>query len=180
MSRMGNKPIALDPKVKLDVSGQDVSVTGPKGTLKYQLPEGITLKQDGDVLHVLREREDDKELKMKHGLVRSLLNAMIVGTSTGFKQELELSGVGYRAQLAGQKLTLSLGYSNPIEYTVPANVKVSMADQTHISLESIDKQLVGQVAATIRRFRTPDAYHGKGVRYAGEQITLKEGKKVGA
>ncbi len=180
MSRMGNKPIALDPKVKLDVSGQDVSVTGPKGTLKYQLPEGITLKQEAAVLHVLREREDDKGLKMKHGLVRSLLNAMIIGTSKGFKQELELFGVGYRAQLAGQKLSLSLGFSSPIDYVVPAGVKVSMADQTHITLESIDKQLVGQVAATIRRFRAPDAYHGKGVRYVGEQITLKEGKKVGA
>ena len=130
MSRMGNKPIALDPKVKLDVSGQDVSVTGPKGTLKYQLPEGITLKQDGDVLHVLREREDDKELKMKHGLVRSLLNAMIVGTSTGFKQELELFGVGYRAQLAGQKLTLSLGYSKPIEYTVPETSRSALIRRT--------------------------------------------------
>lgn len=180
MSRMGKKPITLESGVKLEISGQDVSVTGPKGTLNYQLPEGITLKQDGTVLHVLRKREDDKELKMKHGLVRSLLNAMIVGTSKGFKRELELSGVGYRAQLAGQKLSLNLGFSNTIEYTVPDGVKVSLPDQTHITLEGVDKQLVGQVAATIRRFRVPDAYHGKGVRFVGEQITLKEGKKVGA
>jgi large subunit ribosomal protein L6 len=180
MSRMGKKPIVVDPKVTLEISGQEVRVTGPKGTLSYELPEGITVKQDGGVLQVLRALEDDKEQKMKHGLVRSLVNSMIIGTSVGFKRELELSGVGYRAQLAGQKLTMSLGYSKPIEYTVPEGVKVSMADQTHITLEGIDKQLVGQVAATIRNFRVPDAYHGKGVRYLGEQITLKEGKKVGA
>ncbi|MDD3953503.1 MAG: 50S ribosomal protein L6 [Lentisphaeria bacterium] len=177
MSRMGNKQITLTSKVKLEVSGQDVKVSGPKGTLSYTLPEGISLEQEGNVLSVKRA-SDERQLKMKHGLVRSLLNGMITGVSDGFKKQLELFGVGYRAQIAGSKLTLSLGYSNPVIYEIPAGVTVTMPDQTHINLESIDKQKIGEVTATIRRFRTPDAYHGKGVRYLGEKMTLKEGKTV--
>ncbi len=177
MSRMGNKQITLTSKVKLEVSGQDVKVSGPKGTLSYTLPEGISLEQEGNVLSVKRA-SDERQLKMKHGLVRSLLNGMITGVSDGFKKQLELFGVGYRAQIAGSKLTLSLGYSNPVVYEIPAGVTVTMPDQTHINLESIDKQKIGEVTATIRRFRTPDAYHGKGVRYLGEKMTLKEGKTV--
>ena len=177
MSRMGNKQITLAAKVKLEVSGQDVKVSGPKGTLSYTLPEGISLEQEGNVLSVKRA-SDERQLKMKHGLVRSLLNGMITGVSDGFKKQLELFGVGYRAQIAGSKLTLSLGYSNPVVYEIPAGVTVTMPDQTHINLESIDKQKIGEVTATIRRFRTPDAYHGKGVRYLGEKMTLKEGKTV--
>jgi len=176
---MGNKPIALDSKVKVDMSGQDVVVTGPKGNLKRSLPKGITFAIEDGVITVARD-SDDRQLKMMHGTFRSLLNAMIVGVSTGFKIDLELSGVGYRGQLADKKLTLNLGYSKPVEYDIPDGVTATMPDQTHISLESIDKQLVGHVAATIRGFRVPDSYHGKGVRYAGEQLTLKEGKKVGA
>ena len=141
------------------------------------LPEGISLEQEGNVLSVKRA-SDERQLKMKHGLVRSLLNGMITGVSDGFKKQLELFGVGYRAQIAGSKLTLSLGYSNPVVYEIPAGVTVTMPDQTHINLESIDKQKIGEVTATIRRFRTPDAYHGKGVRYLGEKMTLKEGKTV--
>jgi len=174
---MGNKQITLTSKVKLEVSGQDVKVSGPKGTLSYTLPEGISLEQEGNVLSVKRA-SDERQLKMKHGLVRSLLNGMITGVSDGFKKQLELFGVGYRAQIAGSKLTLSLGYSNPVVYEIPAGVTVTMPDQTHINLESIDKQKIGEVTATIRRFRTPDAYHGKGVRYLGEKMTLKEGKTV--
>ena len=177
MSRMGNKQITLTSKVKLEVSGQDVKVSGPKGTLSYTLPEGISLEQEGNVLSVKRA-SDERQLKMKHGLVRSLLNGMITGVSDGFKKQRELFGVGYRAQIAGSKLTLSLGYSNPVVYEIPAGVTVTMPDQTHINLESIDKQKIGEVTATIRRFRTPDAYHGKGVRYLGEKMTLKEGKTV--
>lgn len=177
MSRMGNKQITLAAKVKLEVSGQDVTVTGSKGTLSYTLPEGISLEQEGSVLSVKRE-SDDRKLKMKHGLVRSLLNGMVTGVSTGFKKQLELFGVGYRGQITGRKLTLNLGYSNPVVYDIPEGVTVTMPDQTHINLESIDKQKIGEVTATIRRFRKPDAYHGKGVRYLGEKITLKEGKTV--
>ena len=179
MSRMCNKAIVLDKQVKLEISDREISVTGPKGTLSFAYPAGISFEQGDGVLHVRRAEADNRNLKMKHGMVRSLVNSMVVGVTQGFKRELELSGIGYRGQVAGQKLTLNLGYSLPVEYEVPANVKISMPDPIHITLEGIDKQAVGQVAAIIRGFRAPDAYHGKGVRYAGEKLTLKEGKKVG-
>ena len=179
MSRMGNKPITAGSAVKLEVSGQTVKVTGPKGSLSYTMPAGITLEQDGNTIHVKRAN-DERQMKMYHGLVRSLVNSMVVGVTEGFKIEMELFGVGYRGQIAGQKLTLNLGYSIPIVYEIPEGIKCTRADQTHITLEGIDKQKVGQVAANIRKFRVPDAYHGKGVRFAGEQIVLKEGKKVGS
>ncbi len=177
MSRMGNKPIDIPAGVKLEQNGQEVTVSGPKGKLSWSLPEGITMEQNEGKLHVKRDG-DTKQLKMLHGTARSLLNSMAVGVSTGFTINLELVGVGYRASVAGQKMTFNLGYSNPVEYVVPDGVTVKMPDQTHISLESIDKQLVGQVAAIIRGFRVPDSYHGKGVRYAGEQLSLKEGKRA--
>ncbi len=178
MSRMGNKPIAVPAQVKLEQSGQLVTVTGPKGKLQLSLPEGILLETADAKITVKKSDENSKRLDVLHGTMRSLLNSMVIGVSEGFKINLELVGVGYRASVAGQNMKFDLGYSNPVEYTVPAGVKVTMADQTHITLESIDKQLVGQVAATIRRFRVPDSYHGKGVRYAGEQLTLKEGKRA--
>jgi large subunit ribosomal protein L6 len=177
MSRMGNKPIPLNSKVKFELKGQDVKVTGPKGSLEFSLPEGISLESDGKVINVKRAH-DDRFLKMKHGMVRSIINSMVIGVDSGFKIDLELSGVGYRAQLKDKTLTLNLGYSNPIVYEIPDGVTAKVPDQTHISLESIDKQKVGEVAAIIRKFRTPDAYHGKGVRFVGEQLTLKEGKTV--
>jgi large subunit ribosomal protein L6 len=174
---MGNKPIDIPASAKLEQNGQDIKVSGPLGELSWTLPQGITLETEGARLHVKRA-DDTKNMKMMHGTARSLINSMFIGVTTGFKIDLELSGVGYRASVAGQKMTLNLGYSNPVEYTVPDGVSVKMADQTHISLTSIDKQLVGQVAATIRRFRVPDSYHGKGVVYAGEHLTLKEGKRA--
>ena len=179
MSRMGNKPIAVPAAVKIEVTDGSVKVAGPKGELTQALPAGITLELEGSVLHVKCDDMENRQKNMNHGLVRSLVNSMVVGVSEGFKVNLELVGVGYRGQVKGQNLTLNLGYSIPVEYAVPEKVKISMADQTHITLESIDKQAVGQVAANIRKFRVPDAYHGKGVRYAGEQMTLKEGKKAG-
>lgn len=179
MSRMGNKPIALDPKVKVEIKDGVATVTGPKGTLTQSIPADVTVKVTEDGKEILVTRASDaRQTKMNHGLIRSLMNNMVVGVSKGFAIELELVGVGYRAALKGQELTLNLGYSNPRVEVIPENVKVTLKDQTHILLESIDKQAVGQVAATIRRNRVPDAYHGKGVRYAGEQLTLKEGKKV--
>ena len=178
MSRMGNKPIAVPAQVKLEQSGQLVTVTGPKGQLQLTLPEGILLETADAKITVKKSDENSKRLDVLHGTMRSLLNSMVIGVSEGFKINLELVGVGYRASVAGQNMKFDLGYSNPVEYTVPAGVKVTMADQTHITLECIDKQQVGQVAATIRRFRGPDSYHGKGVRYAGEQLSLKEGKRA--
>lgn len=177
MSRMGNKLIDVHSSVKVEIAGGQVKVTGPKGALDFALPEEISIEQNGNQLSVKRESED-RFVKMKHGMVRSIVNSMVVGVVGGFKKELELSGVGYRAQLSGKTLTISLGYSNPVVYTVPEGVNVVMPDQTHITLESIDKQKVGEVAAQIRRFRKPDAYHGKGVRFVGEQLSLKEGKTV--
>lgn len=179
MSRMGKKPITLDPKVKAEIKDGEVTVTGPLGTMNVAVPAHITVAFSEDNKELLVSRDSEvREVKMKHGLVRSLLNSACIGVSTGFTIELEFFGVGYRAQLQGQTLTMNLGYSNPRIYEVPANVKVSMKDQTHITLQSIDKQAVGQAAADIRRNRIPDAYHGKGVRFVGEQLTLKEGKKV--
>lgn len=179
MSRMGKKPIALDPKVKVEIKDGVATVTGPKGTLSQAIPAGISISFSEDGKEVLVARESDaRQIKMNHGLMRSLLNNMIIGVSKGFSIELEFVGVGYRAALQGKTLTMNLGYSNPRVLEVPANVTVTVKDPTHLLLESIDKQAVGQVAATIRSNRVPDAYHGKGVRYAGEQLTLKEGKKV--
>lgn len=177
MSRMGNKPVELDKSVKVDMSGSDITVSGPKGSLSYTVPEVITVNLEDNRLLIARER-DTRDARAKHGLVRSLLQGMVTGVSNGFKKQLEFQGVGYRGQLQGRKLTLNLGYSNPVEYIVPEGVDVSMPDQTHIVIEGCDKQQVGQIAATIRRFRAPDAYKGKGIRYVGEQISLKEGKTV--
>ena len=177
MSRMGNKPIAVPQGVKLEQDGQKVTVSGPKGKLDWTLPQGITVEQAEGRIHVKRAN-DSKNQKMLHGTARSLINSMAIGVSTGFKIDLELVGVGYRASVAGQKMTFNLGYSNPVEYVVPEGVTATMSDPTHLSLTSINKQLVGQVAANIRAFRVPDSYHGKGVKYAGEQLVLKEGKKA--
>jgi large subunit ribosomal protein L6 len=121
-----------------------------------------------------------REAKAMHGLARSLINNMVIGVTQGYRKDLEIVGVGYRAQASGQKLTLSLGYSHPVVYDIPAGVKVTVADNTKIAVEGSDKQVVGEVAATIRRFRKPEPYKGKGIRYAGEHITIKEGKKVGS
>ncbi|MCQ2396631.1 MAG: 50S ribosomal protein L6 [Lentisphaeria bacterium] len=179
MSRMGNKPIALDPKVKVEIKDGVATVTGPKGTLTQAIPSDISVEIAADGKEVLVKRASDaRQTKMNHGLVRSLLNNMIIGVNTGFTVELDFVGVGYRAAIQGQTLTMNLGYSNPRVLEVPKNVTVTVKDQTHLVLESIDKQAVGQVAATIRSNRVPDAYHGKGVRYTGEQLSLKEGKKV--
>lgn len=177
MSRMGKKPIDLKDGVSVEMVGNEARVKGKKGELALQVPECITVVVEDNQVLVSREGEN-RDAKSKHGMVRSILNSMVIGVTDGFKRELEFQGVGYRGAVKGQQLTLNLGFSNPVEYDVPEGVDVSMPDQTHIVLESIDKQLVGQVAATIRGFRPPDAYKGKGIRYAGEQISLKEGKTV--
>ena len=177
MSRMGNQPVELASGVELDVSGQEVSVKGPKGSLRCALPPGIEL-EEAEGKAVLKRTNESRQTKADHGLARSLLQGMVTGVSTGFRRELDIQGVGYRGQLKGKLLSLSLGFSHPVEYEVPEGVSLTMPDTTTIILEGIDKQLVGQTAATIRRFKPPDAYKGKGIRYAGEEISLKEGKTV--
>ncbi len=177
MSRMGKMPIKIVDKVKVEIAGSTVTVAGPKGSLAFVVPAPISVALADGVLTVTRKGEN-RDAKAKHGMVRSILQSHVIGVSEGFKRTLEIQGVGYRGQLSGRKLTLNLGYSNPVEYEIPAGVQASMPDQTHIVLEGVDKQVVGQIAANIRSFRAPDAYKGKGIRYAGEQISLKEGKTV--
>ena len=175
MSRIGKKPIAIPAGVKVTVADGTVTVEG-KGKLSLPLPPLVSVAVEGSEVIVSRQDEERASSAMQ-GLARSLINNMVIGVSAGFKKELQIVGVGYRAQMSGSKLVLNLGYSHPIEYVVPEGVKVTVADNVKITVEGADKQLVGQAAATIRRFRKPEPYKGKG--YVDEQITLKEGKSVG-
>lgn len=182
MSRLGKKPIEVPTSVKFTIEGNTFSATGPKGTLSYTLPEGYSINQEGQNLTIVTE-SNDKNASAFWGLARAMVNNIVVGVSVGFKKELEIQGVGYSAAMQGKdKLALRLGFSHPVEYQMPQGVTCEVpADSrgTVIILTGADKQLVGQVAATIRSYRKPDPYLGKGVRYRGEQITLKEGKSVG-
>lgn len=178
MSRVGNKAISLPEKVKIETQGADVTVEGPKGKLQWSLPAGITMEQkDGEVI-VSRE-SDKREKRALHGTSRSLIQNMIVGVSEGFVKDLEINGVGLRAALKGSDLDLSLGKSHPIIHPIPSGLTVTVTDSTKIKVEGIDKQLVGQFAAEVRRFYPPEPYKGKGVRYAGEFVRRKAGKSVG-
>ncbi|MCF6311650.1 MAG: 50S ribosomal protein L6 [Verrucomicrobiales bacterium] len=177
MSRIGNKLISLPEKVTVSMSDAHVSVEGPKGKLEWDLPEGITLEQkDGDV-SVMRANEDRK-VRALHGLSRSLVANMIEGVSTGFVKELEIQGVGFRAAVKGNALDLSLGFSHPLEHPIPAELTVTVNNNTEIKVEGIDKQQVGQFAAHIRAYYPPEPYKGKGVRYKGEHVRRKAGKSV--
>jgi large subunit ribosomal protein L6 len=178
MSRLGKRPIDLPEKVKLTTSPEgQLDVEGPKGKLSWTLPAGISLEVDNHSVIVTRP-DDSRRSKAMHGLARSLVANMITGVSTGFKRELEIQGVGFRAAVQGSVLNLSLGYSHPINFPIPTEVKITVTDNTKIAVEGIDKQIVGQVAANIRSYYPPEPYKGKGVRYAGEQVRRKEGKTV--
>ena len=178
MSRIGKKPIKIESAATVTAEGGTVTVSGPKGTLNYALPRGVSLAQEkGQVL--LSADTTSAEGRMFLGLARSLLQGMMTGVTAGYRKELTIEGVGFRGQIAGQKLTLSLGFSHPVVYQAPAGLKITMPEQTRIVIEGTDKHLVGEAAAQIRRFRPPDAYKCKCVRYAGEIVTLKEGKTVG-
>jgi large subunit ribosomal protein L6 len=178
MSRIGNKVIELPAAVKLDISGEGaVSVAGPKGTLNWQLPKQIRGVVDGQKVQVVRASEDRK-VRALHGLSRALLNNMIIGVSSGFTKDLEIQGVGFKAAVQGAILKLNLGFSHDILFPIPSGIKVTVAENTKIKIEGIDKNVVGQVAADIRAYYPPEPYKGKGVRYAGEQIVRKEGKTV--
>ncbi len=178
MSRIGKTPIPLKEGVQVNCTDALVEVTGPKGTLHFELPRGIKLEEGENELNV-RRSEDTKDLKAKHGLTRSIVANMVYGVSEGYKITLELQGVGYRAESSGQKLKLNIGYSHPVEYELPEEVSVAVQENGQIVLEGCDKQAVGQTAAKIRAIRPPDAYKGKGIRYSGEEVSLKEGKSVG-
>jgi len=181
MSRIGRKPIAVPSGVKVDVSGRTVTVTGPKGTLKRDLPGAIVVAVSGDSVNVTRP-SDSKTDRSLHGLCRTLVANMVEGVSTGFRKNLEINGVGYRAAKSGNKLTLALGYSHPIEIVPPAGISFEVDGQTKVSVIGYDKEAVGQIAAEIRSLRKPEPYKGKGIKYEGETVRRKAGKagKVGA
>ena len=179
MSRIGKKPVEIPAGVKVSVSGETVAVEGKGGKLSIALPPHVAVEvKDNQV--IVNQIDEAREAGAMHGLARSLIHNMIVGVSEGFKKELAIVGVGYKATLAGNKLTLNLGYSHPIVYQLPAGIKLTVVqDANKMIIEGCDKQLVGETAAQIRRFRPPEPYKGKGIRYVDERIVLKEGKSVG-
>jgi large subunit ribosomal protein L6 len=178
MSRIGNKAIQIPDKVKVQIDGSgSVAVEGPKGKLNWKLPRDISAKVENNHVAVARSAET-RSVKALHGLSRALVSNMVQGVSEGFTKNLEIEGVGFKAAVQGSNLNLSLGFSHPILFKIPKEIKVTVADQTKITIQGIDKKLVGQVAADIRRFYPPEPYKGKGVRYAGEQVRRKEGKTV--
>ncbi len=177
MSRVGKQHITIPAKVTIKVAGANVHVEGPKGKLDYELPEGITAKQEGSAVVVSRS-SDERSQKAFHGTAQRLISNMVKGVSEGFKKELEIQGVGFRAAVKGSNLDLSLGYSHPVLHPIPKTLKVAVAENTKISVEGIDKQLVGQFAADVRAYYPPEPYKGKGVRYVGEYVRRKEGKSV--
>jgi large subunit ribosomal protein L6 len=177
MSRIGKLPVVVPPKVKVEIKGQKVLVEGPKGKLDFELPSRTSARLDGANLLVSRQG-DDAEAKALHGLSRALVNNMVKGVSEGFVKKLEIQGVGFKAAVQGNKVNLVLGYSHPVNYDIPAQIKVTVEENTKLTIEGPSKQLVGQVAAEIRSYYPPEPYKGKGVRYAGEQVRRKEGKTV--
>jgi len=176
MSRIGRAPIAVPQGVTIALEDTNVTVTGPQGSLARRLPEGITISQDGDVLTVARG-DDERQHRALHGLTRSLVANMVTGVTQGFTKELEIVGVGYRANPRGpQTIELALGFSHPVVVDAPAGISFEVPSPTRIVVRGIDKELVGQVAADIRKIRKPEPYKGKGVRYAGERVLRKAGK----
>ncbi len=176
MSRVGKMPIPLPSGVEVTVSGQTVSVKGTKGQMSHRVHDLVSVALENGVINVSANNASQSSNALS-GTTRALLNNMVTGVSAGFTRKLEIVGVGYRAQVQGQKLNLSLGYSHPVEYAIPEGITVETPTQTEILVKGIDKQQVGQVAANIRAYRKPEPYKGKGVRYGGEVIVKKEAKK---
>ena len=175
MSRIGKLPIQIPSDVELDLDGDTVTVTGPRGRLSQRVPPPIEVEREGDVLQVKRP-DDERENRALHGLTRSLLANMVEGVTNGFEKRLEIQGVGYRVQAQGNDLVFSLGYSHQVPVKAPEGISFEVATPTRFSVKGIDKQQVGQVAAEIRQLRKPDPYKGKGIRYAGEVVRRKAGK----
>jgi large subunit ribosomal protein L6 len=175
MSRIGKKPIPLPKGVTVKIAGSLVEVKGPKGTLTQAVPPGIIVEQVGTELQA-KPKSDDPQLGKFHGLARSLVANAVEGVVNGFKRELDIVGVGYRAELKGRQVTFALGYSHPVVLDIPAGIDIAVDKQTHVTVTGIDRQMVGQIAANIRRMRKPDPYKQKGVRYTGEVLKKKVGK----
>jgi large subunit ribosomal protein L6 len=177
MSRIGKLPIAVPEKVTVETKDGIIRVRGPKGELEFPALEGIDVAVQSGNVHVTR-RSDEADLPAKHGLVRAYLNNMIKGVSQGFERRLEIEGVGYKAEVVGTNLVLTIGYSHLITYAIPVGIKITVEKATKIVVQGIDRQQVGQVAANLRSFRPPDSYKGKGLRYEGEKIRIKAGKSA--
>jgi len=175
VSRIGKKPISLPAGVKVTVDGNTVTVQGSKGTLVQTLPEGITINQEDNQL-VVQRANDSKQQRAFHGLTRALIANMVEGVTNGFEKKLELVGVGYRAQMQGKKLVISIGFSHPVEIDAPEGIDFEVPAPTRITIRGIDKQLVGNTAAHIRAIRKPEPYKGKGIKYENEHIRRKAGK----
>ncbi len=175
MSRIGNKPITVPEGVEVTLNKHHITVKGPKGTLERDLHKNMTVTLEGNTIHVTRPN-DEAENRSLHGLTRTLINNMIEGVTHEFKRELEINGVGYRAQKQGNKLVMNLGYSHTVEMDPPEGITFDLVDANHITVRGIDKEVVGQTAAVIRTKRPPEVYRGKGIKYAEEHIRRKEGK----
>jgi large subunit ribosomal protein L6 len=177
MSRIGRKPIIIPKDVKIEIGQEDVSVQGPKGILKQKVPQGIALEsKDGQIF--VKRSVDDKVIRALHGLVRMLIFNMIKGVTEGYSKELEIVGVGFRAGVQGNNLTLQLGFSHPVNFPIPEGIKIETPKQTQIVIRGIDKEMVGEVAARIRAIFPPEPYKGKGIRYLNEFVRKKVGKAV--
>lgn len=178
MSRIGNKAVEIPAKVKVNIDDRGkVAVEGPKGKLDWTLPKGIKANVADNEVSLVRNAET-RAVKALHGLSRALINNMVMGVSEGFTKNLEIEGVGFKAAVQGSTLNLSLGFSHPVLFPIPKDIKITVTENTKIAISGVDKKTVGQVAADIRRFYPPEPYKGKGVRYAGEQVRRKEGKTV--
>ncbi|NLG35908.1 MAG: 50S ribosomal protein L6 [Lentisphaerae bacterium] len=177
MSRIGKQPMTLPAGVTASVAGGAATLKGPKGELTLQIPATVDVVLEDGVMKVVR-KGDDKQSRADHGTTRALLGNMAVGVKEGYRRDLEIQGVGFKASMSGNQLTLNVGYSHPVDYTVPEGVTVTVTDNTQIKVEGIDKQLVGQVSARIRSFRPPEPYKGKGIRYKDERVRRKAGKTV--
>jgi large subunit ribosomal protein L6 len=173
MSRIGRKPIAVPAGVKIQIASGAVEVQGPKGKLNVKLPPGIELQQKGAELHAIRQSDDQAAL---HGLARALIANAVHGVTTGFKKDLDIVGVGYRAELKGKMVNFALGYSHPIEFPIPEGIQIAVEKQTHLTVSGADRGKVGQVSADIRSLRPPDPYKQKGIRITGERLKKKAGK----
>ena len=175
MSRIGKRPISIPQKVTVTIEGQQVAVKGPKGELSRTLPNEVVVEQEGETLLVKR-RDESRAARQRHGLSRTLVANMVEGVSQGFQRRLEIQGVGYRAQVQGRNLVLSVGYSHPVQIEPPDGVQMAVENNTNVVVSGIDKEIVGNIAARIRAVRPPEPYKGKGIRYAGEFVRRKAGK----
>jgi len=176
MSRIANSPVDIPTGVEVSISGRDISIKGSKGSLDLTIHDLVEIKQEDNVL-LFSATNNGKKSNAMAGTFRALVNNMVLGVSNGFEKALQLQGVGYRAQTQGKNLNLTLGFSHPIEYSIPEGIEIETPSQTEVLVKGIDKQLVGQVSAEIRAFRPPEPYKGKGVRYLNEYVKRKEAKK---